>query len=261
MPCAPAFPLRASRRSVLASLIAAGLGLPEMAAADATLRIAYTSTYPPICFLDGGTMKGVLVDVFNELLGQRLGVSITHQGLPWARAQDMVRDGGADAFCTDRTEPRAEYANFGNETVVSIDYAVFYAKSNPKAADIQHIAALDDLKAFVQGDYLGNGFAETHFRTLKIDWAANIDQVFNKIIAGRNDVTVAAEMVGKWTARKLSLTDQLGVLPVKFISGADFRLAIRKTYEGNEALLHRFDEVMKAARAEGLMQTIEAKYA
>ncbi|MGA3000370.1 MAG: transporter substrate-binding domain-containing protein [Acetobacteraceae bacterium] len=260
MPVFHPLPCRFDRRKFLTALVAMGVGMPDISAATETLRIAYTSTYPPICFLDGGTMKGVLVDVFDELLGKRLGMTLSHQGLPWARAQDTVRDGGADAFCTDRTDQRAEYANFGDETVIAINYAVFYAKTNPKAADIQKIAALDDLKSFSQGDYLGNGFAETHFKSLKIDWAANIDQVFNKIIAGRNDITVAAEMVGKWTARKLGLTDQLGVQPVNFLPGANFRLAIRKNYEGNEALLHRFDEAMKAARTEGLLQTIEAKY-
>jgi polar amino acid transport system substrate-binding protein len=256
-------PLRHSRgrRAFLAAATAMGFGVPRFAGAADTLRIAYTNTYPPISFTDGGAIKGVLVDVFDELLGKRLGLSLSHQGLPWARAQDEVKDGGADAFCTDRTEKRAEYVNFGEETVISINYAVFYAKTNPRAADIQKIATLDDLKSFSQGDYLGNGYAETNFKSLKIDWAANIDQVFAKIIAGRDDLTVANEMVGRWTARKLSVGDQLAVMPVSILPTAQFRLGIRKTYEGNEALLKRFDAVLKAARAEGLLKTIEAKYA
>jgi polar amino acid transport system substrate-binding protein len=248
------------RRSFLAATAALGFGAPDLAGAAETLRIAYTNTYPPVSFADAGAIKGVLVDVFGELLGKRLGLSVSHEGLPWARAQDQVRDGGADAFCTDRTEKRSEYANFGDETVIAINYAVFYAKNNPKAADIQKIATLDDLRPFSQGDYLGNGFAETNFKALKIDWAASIDQVFSKMIAGRNDVTVAAEMVGRWTARKLGLVDQLGVVPVSFLPVAQFRLGIRKTYEGNEALLHRFDEAMKAARTDGFVQAVEAKY-
>jgi polar amino acid transport system substrate-binding protein len=249
------------RRTVLAATVAMGFGIPDLARAAEALRIAYTNTYPPLSFLDAGSIKGVLIDVFDELLGKRLGLSLNHEGLPWARAQDTVRDGGADAFCTDRTEKRSEYVNFGDETVIAINYAVFYAKNNPKASDIQKIATVDDLRAFSQGDYLGNGFAETHFKSLKIDWAANIDQVFGKVIAGRNDVTVAAEMVGRWTARKLNLTDQLGVLPVNIAPAAEFRLAIRKTYPDNEALLRRFDEAVKAARTEGLLKDIEAKYA
>src|ERR1700733_10089626 len=96
------------RRKFLAATVAVGTGATCIARATEALHIAYTGTYPPVCFLDGGTMKGVLIDVFNELLGKRLGLSLTHEGLPWARAQDKVRDGEADAFCTDRTDQRAE---------------------------------------------------------------------------------------------------------------------------------------------------------
>jgi polar amino acid transport system substrate-binding protein len=149
------------------------------------------------------------------------------------------------------TEPRSSSGGWARARQAMVTLAVWSEK----------IATVDDLRAFSQGDYLGNGFAETHFKSLKIDWAANIDQVFGKVIAGRNDVTVAAEMVGRWTARKLNLTDQLGVLPVNIAPAAEFRLAIRKTYPDNEALLRRFDEAVKAARTEGLLKDIEAKYA
>lgn len=71
-----------ARRKFLAATIAVGIGLPHIANATETLPIAYTNTYAPVCFLDGGSMKGVLVDVFDDVLGKRLGLSLAHEGLP-----------------------------------------------------------------------------------------------------------------------------------------------------------------------------------
>ena len=180
-------------RRTLLGLGAASLGLGLVGSAEAAdpLHIVYANSFPPVSFLDGGAMKGMLVDVLDEILGKRMDLTLRHDGLPWARAQDLVKDGGADAYCTNMTEARAAYCNFGAEPVIAMNYVVFYAKANPKAEAIRRITRLDDLAGFSQGDYLGNGFAEVNFKALKIDWAPTMERVFAKIVAGRNDISVA----------------------------------------------------------------------
>jgi ABC-type amino acid transport substrate-binding protein len=96
---------------------------------------------------------------------------------------------------------------------------------------------------------------------LQIDWASSLDLVFSKVVAGRNDICVAAELVGKWTARKNGLTDQLDIHPLSFIPTSDFYFAIRKSFPDNEALSQHIDAALKAARADGTLTAIEAKYA
>jgi polar amino acid transport system substrate-binding protein len=253
--------VRLGRRTLLGAG-ASSLGLALVGRADAadSLHIVYANSFPPVSYLEGGAMKGVLVDVLDEVLARRMGLTLRHDGLPWARAQDLVKDDGADAYCTNKTEARAAYCNFGAEPVISMNYVVFYARANPKAEAIRRIMTLDDLSGFSQGDYLGNGFAEINFKALKIDWAPSMEQVFAKIVAGRNDISVAVELVGKWTARKLGLTDQLGILPVSLSPSSEFRLAIRRSFAGNEALLRQFDATFKAALADGTPQAIQAKY-
>jgi polar amino acid transport system substrate-binding protein len=253
--------VRLARRTLLnAGAASLGLGVAGIGRAMEDLRIAYFKDFAPVSYLEGGVMKGVLVDIFDEVLGKRLAMPLHHNGLPWVRAQDQVREGGEDAFCTTRTEARADYANFGTEPVVSLRYVVFYAKTNPKAGEIRKIASIEDLGQFSQGDFLGNGFAEVTFKTLKIDWASSLDQVFNKLAAGRNDISVSAELVGKWTARKVGLADQLATHPLNVIAPSNFYFAVRKSFPENEALSRRIDAALKAARTDGTMTAIEAKY-
>lgn len=254
--------LRLARRTLLGTgAVSLGLGAAGIGRAMEDLRIAYFKDFAPVSYLESGVMKGVLVDTFDEVLGKRLAVPLHHDGLPWVRAQDQVRDGGEDAFCTTRTEARAEYANFGTEPVVSLRYVVFYARTNPRAEEIRKIASIEDLGRFSQGDFLGNGFAEVTFKSLKIDWASSLDLVFNKLVAGRNDISVSADLVGKWTARKLGLTDQLAIQPLDVIPPSNFYFAIRKGFPENAALSQRIDAALKAARTDGTLTAIEAKYA
>ena len=251
-----------ARRTLLgAGAASLGIGVARTGRATEELRIAYFNAFAPVSYLDGGVVKGVLVDIFDEVLARRLAVPLHHDGLPWVRAQDQVKEGGEDAFCTTRTEARAEYANFGTEPVVSLRYVVFYAKANPKAEEIRKIVSIEDLGKFSQGDFLGNGFAEVTFKSLKIDWVSSLDLVFNKLVAGRNDISVSAELVGKWTARKAGLADQLATHPLNVIPPSNFYFAIRKNFPENEALSRRLDAALKTARTDGTLTAIEAKYA
>jgi polar amino acid transport system substrate-binding protein len=111
--------LRVARRTLLnAGAASLGLGVAGIGHAAAELRIAYFNDFAPVSYLENGVMKGVLVDTFDDVLGKRLALPVHHDGLPWVRAQDQVKDGGEDAFCTTRTDARAEYANFGTEPVL-----------------------------------------------------------------------------------------------------------------------------------------------
>jgi ABC-type amino acid transport substrate-binding protein len=137
---------------------------------------------------------------------------------------------------------------------------IFYAKANPRAEEIQKIKSIDDMRKFSQGDILGNGFAEANFKGLKIDWANSRDQVFKKIAAGHNDITVAGDLPAKWQLRQLSLADQFAAVPLAIGDAQTFNFAIRKSLAGGDAMLRQLDAALKAARADGTLATSEAKY-
>ncbi len=253
-----------TRRSLLLAVGAAALPLvaPWRAAVAAPggLRINVFDQFAPVSFVEGGAVTGILPDLLTEVLGKRLGLPPSFQGLPWVRAQDGVKSGDGDAFCTNPTDKRREYAAFGQEAVLTTKNAVFYAKNNPRADEIRKIAKLEDLAAFSQGDYSGNGFAETTFKGLKIDWANSLELVMKKIAMGRNDIFVGTDVVGAWVLRQAKLSEEVVSFGVDIAKPSQFHLGIRKEFAGHEELLARYDAAVREARADGTLSRIIAKY-
>jgi polar amino acid transport system substrate-binding protein len=70
--------------------------------------------YPPLSWEVNGKVRGILVDVLNEALQNRMGIKVTHHEFPWKRAQLMVRYGNADRFTTAPTPERREYTDVSN---------------------------------------------------------------------------------------------------------------------------------------------------
>lgn len=251
-----------TRRALLsASAASFGPGVAGLARASETLRIVYANPYAPYVWAEGDTTKGVLVDILDELLGKQLGVALKHEAMTWTRGQNEVKDGSADGFGCSVSAERKQYANFGAEPLVYLRYAVFSLKTNPRAAEISKIASIDDLKAFSQGDFTGSGYAENNFKALKIDWANNLELVIRKVAAGHDDILVTSDMVGPWTARKLDLGGLFAITPLPSFPTSGLYLGIRKSHDGGEALLRRLDVALTAARADGTLKAIEAKYA
>ena len=156
-----------SRRSLLvaASAAAGSMGMPtSLLAKTLALKINYFGDYTPFTFTQAdGTMTGIFVDALTEVLGRRGGVVLTHRGLPWARAQQEVKEGQADAFCTLASDLRKEYANFSREPLYKIGPVICFAKSNPKADEIRQVTTKEGLEAFSVGTYIGDSRIEGLF--------------------------------------------------------------------------------------------------
>ena len=107
------------------ALAATAWGLPCAALASEPFRLAYFETYSPLSFTEAGGIKGILVDVLDEVIGNRMGLLRTHEGFPWPRAQSLVQRGERDAICTIATPQRLEYALAAHEPVVSAPTCIF----------------------------------------------------------------------------------------------------------------------------------------
>lgn len=233
----------------------------RLPAGTASLRTNFFESFPPLSFRRAnGPMTGILIDTLDEILGRRLGLALTHIGLPWARAQESVRAGMADALCTVPTESRRSYCNFSTETVLTSTVHVFYGINNPRRPELSYIRSLDDLKSFSQGDYIGNGFAELAFKGLTIEWSPRLETVLAKLASGRNDVFVGNMVVAKYLIRRLGLEKDLTSHPIDIGNTAVFHLGIRKTYPDAASILARYDAELRKAKAEGLIDSIIARY-
>ena len=160
------------------------------AADEKTFSIAYMAHFAPISQkTKRGAMEGILVDIMNEALGKRLGLSISHHGYPWARAQDYLRQGQHDAIITMPTAERAEYGVFGKEPVLLRSYSIYTQKDNPLIPVFKDLQTLAGLKPYKRVDFIGNGWTAAYMqgKGYKINQVTTKEQIWKILDAGRAD--------------------------------------------------------------------------
>jgi len=252
-----------SRRVIcgMIPLVVGAWAMSSRPARAADLKVVYYNAFPPLSFEnDSHDIVGILPDMLTEILANRMKLSVTMQGMPWARAQASLQDASADAFCTLITPPRLEYAMFTRTALMTLKTNVFYAVDNPRRAEIEAIRTVDQLKGFHQGDYIGNGFAAATFKDQPIDYVPTLEAVFKKIEAGRTDVFVGTDLVGKGVVKELGLTDKIKSFPVNIGAPTPFNIGIRKTYPDVAALIAKADEASVAALKDGTLAKVIQKY-
>ncbi len=251
-----------SRRNVCIMLPVTTVSLlnSNIAKAD-NLKIVYFNAFSPMSFEnDEKRMAGILPDIMTEILGRRMKLPITMEGMPWARAQASVQDGTADIFCTLATPVRRGYAHFTNNSVITLQNKIFYAADNPRREQIEKIKTIDQLKDISQGDYIGNGFAETTFKGMPIDWLPALDNVLKMIEASRIDVYVGADIVALSVTKKLGFANKILSLPVNIGVPSPFSIGFRKSLPDVTSLVSRADEEILAAGKDGSLTKIIQDY-
>ncbi len=250
-----------TRRSFLqAALAVAGSGLlPARAGAGESMRIAYFEDFPPFSWRNRNRqMEGVFIDVLNEVLGRRMNIPVLHEGFPWARAQQMVRDGLADAFCTVPTEERRSYTQPASEPVVTATFTMFAPRHGGALERLKEVNRLADLKPFLIGHYLGSGWAHQKLQGMRVDWAPDLDLALQKLARGRDDVLIDVAEVLRSRVRQLGLDTELAELP-QVLDSQPFSLCIRKG-SPYEAVLPDFDRIMRQAREDGIVKEVYRKF-
>ena len=250
---------RALLRGVPLALGAMAVGARRTMAAD--FNVVFYDSFAPLSFLDDDRkIVGILPDVVNEIMGRRLQVPLSLQGLPWARAQALVQDGSADAFCTLPTPARRVYAFFTENAVIVEKIQLFYTIDNPRKAEIEAIRTVDQLNGFRQGDYVGNGFAEATFKGLPIELTPTLDSVFKKIAAGHLDLFVGTDIVAMSIVKKLGLGDTIRSFPVEIGAPTPFCIGIRKSLPQAEAMVTRANDAVARATKDGSLAKIIERY-
>ncbi len=234
-----------------------GLFMQTVGAAD-PLRVVYFENYEPISWLDAGTMRGVLVDIVDEAIARRMGIAIEHRGYPWARAQDMVKKGYADAYLTVVTPERSEYTNASVESVLSLDNVAYINAHNPHRKDLERIQTLDDLLPYSLVDYFGNGWAKRHLAQHNVNWVPGMSNALRMVGAGRVDAFIEASHVVRYHIHKINLdADIIELSPI--FESVKFRLCIGKNSHYADRL-EQFDQAIRTMRRDGTLDRIYDKY-
>jgi len=247
-----------TRRQFLAGLAAAGIAIRGARAETSPLRIVYYATFPPLCFEQDEKMQGILPEILGKA-AKDAGIDVAHQGFPWARAQAMVQNGEADAFCTNPTDERRAYALFTELPAYVAPVSLFYSADNPRRAEIEQIRTIDDLKTVKQGDYNGNGFAETTFKGLAIEWSPNLLNTLTKVSLSRNDVFVGNDTVAKYLIKQNNIGG-VKSFPVAIGKQSAFHLGVRKTLPNAQAIVDAMGRAIQAVHDSGFDREVALKY-
>lgn len=221
------------------------------------LVLTFGEAYPPMCFVEGGIAKGIEIDVMNEL-GKREGFSIKPRALPWARAQEQVRSGEADAFITITTPERERYAVMSPVVMFSIHLVAATAKNNARIAELRNIKTLPDTLRFPQVNYVGTSLANKQLAGAHLSLLNTTDAIFQFLLLGRADLFLDTDVVLSYNAARLKLLDQLEILPPQF-EVTEFRLGISK----NSAFaddMPRLSRAIEAMQEDGTVAAIMKRY-
>lgn len=233
------------RRSFLQTAAALGLGSALPVHAALPLRMAYFETYSPLSFDQDGQLRGILLDVIQEVAGRRLGLVVEHTGYPWNRAQALVQAGEQDAICTIATPERLEYAVAVQEPMVSAPRRIFVHKNNAMLAKLQKVRSLEELQTLNPSviSYQGNGWAKSNLRHFKVDNARNFESAVKMLLANRGDAMVDNALTMQYALQQAKGNDDVVMLGAD-LDEANFQLLVGKksTHVG---MLPAFDTALR----------------
>lgn len=225
--------------------------------------INYDDNFAPLSYGEDGNITGILVEVLDDLLVDRLGLKVEHRGYSGRRARFMVKTGKSDAFCAEPISGAKEYAWFARTPVVRSSSALFTGVDNPRKEDIGTVSTLAGMRAFSQVDYLGSAWAKKTFpkdMQAGIHWVGSQDAAFKMLAINRYDIYVGSEIVGRYKLVKIGLADDIFVRRVSIGKPVVLHFGLRKTYPDAQGIIADVERVLKEAESEGAISRIVEKY-
>ncbi len=193
--------------TVVISLFAASLHAKD------TMLFVYYSDYAPFGWIEDGKMQGLYIDIVNEAFTNRSGIPIEHEGYPWKRAQNMVRKGKADGYCTVVTPERLTFSYASEESIIEVNFKIYAPVGSPRLNLLREVKSIPELKSFKLVDYRGSGWAEKNLSGLDMHWLNTNIQVWKYLMKGRADATVKNEWTTRHVLKKLGYQDKIVELP------------------------------------------------
>ncbi len=247
------------KRSVTALLLVFVFAASVQAENDPPFRVVYFDNYAPYSWLDSeGNMRGVLIDILNAVIRDRMGRTIEHTGLPWARAQQYVRIGEYDAMIAPVTEERRGYANISGEPVLNSRMTMFTHAAQPRMRELKNTEALKDLSTFRFITQVGDGWARENLRGMEVRYVRDLDSVLRVLSQGRADLFVEASLVTHWNLKNLGLSQAVTEVEDVTIEMTPYHLMISK--QSPHQLQSEFDQHMQSFLDSGAMDQLLQKY-
>lgn len=181
--------------AVVLGICLAILGTPAIAECmPKTMTVVHAEGYYPYHWQEGGVVKGIQIDLINEIVGRLAGIPVTNEVFPWSRCQLQVASGEKDAFLTYPSEERREYTEVVSIPFFVSEYVIFTSNNNPF---IEELKGVKTLQGFGDKDYIkivhmrGSGWHKTKLKHVKQTYPVNTaEQMLRMLSMGRVDVVL-----------------------------------------------------------------------
>lgn len=235
-------------------MVCIALASPSVAADKITL--AALEDFPPFQWAEDGKVIGVDADIIREVF-KRLGMTPDFKIMPWTRGLRSVKAGIVDALpAALKNEERETFLFYPSEPI-HIQKNVVMVK---KGAGM-NINSLSDLKGKAVGVVRGFSYGAEFDSITGLDKTVCKDQqeLVRILAAGRIDAAMGSEMPLMYNARQIGLQDSVetGYIIVEYPAYTVFS---RKLGENGRSLAQKFDETLKAIKAEGMDRRLMDQY-
>ena len=222
------------------------------------ITIVFMDNYAPVSFLsvDKKRAIGINPNIAAEVFAEETNEEIRLLGLPWLRAQDMVKSGKADAMISIVTSERLSYSRASKVPVFYDSYRPFTYSGHPKMKALTNIKSLKDLKDFTLCEYLGNGWIKKYLdvKVKRIEYGRSVDMKISMLASRRCDLIIELSFLVRATVKHYHLDDKIVELPITF-SKSPFHLMVSKKSPHQE-LLTIFDKKAKKMHDNGRIEKI-----
>jgi len=232
------------------------------ASAKEKIRFVYFDDYPPFGWEENGTMRGIYIDIVNEVFKNRLKIPVEHKGFPWRRAQILVFDGAADGFCTVITPERLKFTDATQHSIIEADFKVFVPRNSSKLERLKQVSSILELRDFKLVDYAGSGWANENLvdAGLEVHWLERNEQIWKFLLLGRADATVKNEWTTRYSLKKQGYQEQFLELPHPMTpEPISFHIFIGKK-SFFLPILKQADASLKQMKEDGTLQHIYEQY-
>ncbi|WP_120495440.1 ABC transporter substrate-binding protein [Kiloniella sp. EL199] len=222
-------------------------------------KIAYAESWAPISIGSARTVTGMLPELMESVIQERMGIPVEHHGFPWARAQQAVKSGEVDAFITTPTNERLEFSRASKNVVFPLRFQpVVRVNSEEESRFKSEIDITTTLKSKRYCDVLGNGWAKEFYRkkNLKYLIVPTLDVCLKHLVQGQTDIIIHAEPVAADFIKELQLGTQVKILPIVMESSPEFPLLVSKKSPFGQAFISDFDETLGEMKNEGLWEKL-----
>ena len=253
--------ISSNRRILLQAAVAIAAAKMFSAFAAAPLRLAYLDTYKPISFRqDDGAMHGILIDLLDEVLVQRMKIPLEHKGYPWARAQFMVESGLSDALCATPTPARLKYAIASQEAVLKLPWRIFANIKSPLLPKLEKVRNLDELRSLNPKviSYIGNSWARGALAGFNVYWSPDFESSLRMVNGARGDLAVESSIAAQHWLNSHPEMQDIRMLP-HAMDEVVFHLLIGKQ-SPHLAVLPSFDREVQKFKNEAAYAKILQRY-